>query len=1547
MAESDKDKSCPQWFQEARHVEPIKANVEEHVDRHIWTTYVKERMKTVSVALVLCLNIGVDPPDAEKPKPCAHIEGWVDLKKYGPQKAMQHIAYNLQKNYERWQPRARYKTACDPTVSEVQKLCSSLRRNAKEERVLFHYNGHGVPKPTGNGEIWVFNKNITQYIPLSIFDLQTWMSFPSVYVWDCNGAEIAINNFVRFANDQIQRWTTDFDEFKENQMVPPLPTYDVNETLEQQAAKFGFRQRPLFEECIQLGACRADENLPQNPDLPADLFTACLTTPIQISLHWYIVKNRLKDRYPLDIASDIPGTITDRKTPLGELNWIFTAITDTIAWHALPKHIFQRLFRQDLLIASLFRSFLLADRIMRDNGCHVVSQPALPPVHDHPLWEAWDYTVDLFLNHLMHLRRKGKENKADMLEMVGVKQLYSYPIESVYNAFTLTSLRHNVMVDLKADMIDIDNIHSSFFIEQLQAFDVWLRYGVSDVNPQPPQQLPVVLQVLLSQAHRVRALELLARFLDLGSWAVGYALSVGIFPYVLKLLQCGTLTLRPWLAFIWAKILAVESDCKNELMKDNGFMYFIQILNDPQMPSRFKIVPAFVTAMLIHNNKQAQERLTKNNYVTLCTELLSDAGTSRCRMLRLWILVGLGRLWVEFNDARWHAVRSVAYERVMEFLDDPVPEVRAAAVFSLGCLVRNRSQNNEHATTIDHEVCDKLSSMCTWDGSVLVRSELVVAVQWFIVDFESRFVVVALDLDKKSDKQFYEENTETAEEATAENIFKCTNGALNRSMSVRHPQKQTVQRSSSYVLNKAYRRTMSHDDRQSEHSFTHDKASLLDERCAMSDEFMRLAIIGQLNVLEQKSFHEPFERIWMSLLRLALDPVLDVASMAQVLIRHIVKLANSKKATRKKKLDDIMEGQMATRSEVQTPSPQYLSQQAARATIQARQQNHSTSSTSSSTQSTLPRPLKAPVKFMVGSPSSYGASVEATDRMMMPPPAVPATPNPRNLSAPMDSQMDRFHSGISNNNTSTPQTTMSGSSRLLRPKNRDKPDPDEALNLSLSAAKFTPKRNVYNRGIQGSQPNLTKLENVPESVPELVRTDFVPWCSKFFTQPILDKIYQGMGTTSGQLGMDAHSSSNLIVNNSAGLFPSGTVGNISIEEDASADMTQFHAQPSDWAYYVREGLEQKAGLDRDLLLKTTPTFERNEEKCFGLQFHVTNHHRPYGCMAYSLLRPHVFACDGRTVDMWSWDNNQVHRVKSFDLLHGNHFVEEKVNELISINGMTHELIMAGSANGLMRIWDPSYHPSSLECDNEPTQVTATYLVNDLGRIHVGHGISQNHTLYDWNQDCGRLVVAGNLRACRIWDCHTERKQVDINIDNRNGSVTGLSTRLIANTVACGFRNGTVNIYDDRLPPSSNCTTTLRDLQSTIIGCKVADEREGVIVAGSAHGAVCMWDPRMYQEPLYSFNVFTASEMKEDYARPVMTKIDVQTTGQLIACATSFHTVKIFNLTKRRVQTILPIQKASKRSAISCMQFHPMRIFLSAATTEGLLTAYKVPQQVAF
>jgi len=33
----------------------------------------------------------------------------------------------------------------------------------------------------------------------------------------------------------------------------------------------------------------------------------------------------------------LPGRLNDRRTPLGELNWIFIAVTDTIAWNTLPR----------------------------------------------------------------------------------------------------------------------------------------------------------------------------------------------------------------------------------------------------------------------------------------------------------------------------------------------------------------------------------------------------------------------------------------------------------------------------------------------------------------------------------------------------------------------------------------------------------------------------------------------------------------------------------------------------------------------------------------------------------------------------------------------------------------------------------------------------------------------------------------------------------------------------------------------------------------------------------------------------------------------------------------------------------------------------------------------------------------------------------------------------------------------------------------------------------------------------------------------------------
>ncbi|XP_060107908.1 regulatory-associated protein of mTOR isoform X3 [Heteronotia binoei] len=768
------DWNLPLAFMKKRHCEKIEGSKSL---AQSWR--MKDRMKTVSVALVLCLNVGVDPPDVVKTTPCARLECWIDPLSMGPQKALETIGANLQKQYENWQPRARYKQSLDPTVDEVKKLCTSLRRNAKEERVLFHYNGHGVPRPTVNGEIWVFNKNYTQYIPLSIYDLQTWMGSPSIFVYDCSNAGLIVKSFKQFALQREQELEVAAINPNHPLAQMPLP--------------------PSMKNCIQLAACEASELLPMIPDLPADLFTSCLTTPIKIALRWFCMQKsvRLVPGVTLDLIEKIPGRLNDRRTPLGELNWIFTAITDTIAWNVLPRDLFQKLFRQDLLVASLFRNFLLAERIMRSYNCTPVSSPRLPPTYMHAMWQAWDLAVDICLSQLPTIIEEG------------------------------TAFRH-----------------SPFFAEQLTAFQVWLTMGVENRNP--PEQLPIVLQVLLSQVHRLRALDLLGRFLDLGPWAVSLALSVGIFPYVLKLLQSSARELRPLLVFIWAKILAVDSSCQADLVKDNGHKYFLSVLADPYMPAEHRTMTAFILAVIVNNYNTGQEACLQGNLIAICLEQLNDPHP----LLRQWVAICLGRIWQNFDSARWCGVRDSAHEKLYSLLSDPIPEVRCAAVFALGTFVGNSAERTDHSTTIDHNVAMMLAQLIN-DGSPMVRKELVVALSHFVVQYESNFCTVAL--------QFMEEEKNYAPPSPA---------APAGSSVAFSPGNLSTSSSASSTL-----------------------GSPENEEYILSfetiDKMRRVSSYSSLNSLIGVSFNSVYTQIWRVLLHLAADPYPDVSDLAMKVLNSI------------------------------------------------------------------------------------------------------------------------------------------------------------------------------------------------------------------------------------------------------------------------------------------------------------------------------------------------------------------------------------------------------------------------------------------------------------------------------------------------------------------------------------------------------------------------------------------------------------------------------------------------------------------------------------
>ena len=662
------------YFTERRHATCGKP---QEVSYPLQEWRMKDRLKTVSAALAICLNLGVDPPDVIKTNPCAKLEAWVDPGSIAVgHKAMENIGKNLQSQYETLSIRTRYKQHLDPSIDETKKFCCQLRRNAKDERVLFHYNGHGVPKPTVSGEIWVFNKNFTQYIPISLYDLQSWLGAPSLFVYDCSDAGNIIHNFNKF-----------IEKHEADNLEQRMKNPDV--------------QLQSYSDCIQLAACGRKETLPTNPELPADLFTCCLTTPIEIALRFFVLQNPLPSKVTLEHVAKMPGRLQERRTPMGELNWIFTAITDTIAWNTLPRFLFKKLFRQDLMVAALFRNFLLSQRIMRVHQCHPQSWPELPETHDHPLWESWDLAVEMVLSQLPALLESEEGGRS-----------YEYK-------------------------------HSSFFSEQLTAFEVYLRQGA--LTQRAPDQLPIVLQVLLSQVHRLRALVLLSRFLDLGPWAVNLALSIGIFPYVLKLLQSAASELKPVMVFIWARILAVDQSCQGDLLKDSGYQYFIQILSPNsgipiQNASEQRAMCAFIIAMFCKRFHQGQVVCMDPVVMTSCLTHLDD---SEHALLRQWACLCISQLWLDYPEAKWLGIREMAPQRLCELTDDHVPEVRASMLHALNNFLGIPDVTDQVAG-IEETIASTILMM-TNDGSSMVRKELVIFFSTFVRRYENKFLVAAFE----------------------------------------------------------------------------------------------------------------------------------------------------------------------------------------------------------------------------------------------------------------------------------------------------------------------------------------------------------------------------------------------------------------------------------------------------------------------------------------------------------------------------------------------------------------------------------------------------------------------------------------------------------------------------------------------------------------------------------------------------------------------------------------------------------------------------------
>lgn len=1436
----------------------------------------KERIKTVAAALVLCLHLGVDPPDVVKTQPCARVESSIDYLDYqDSKKAIEAIGKSLQSRYELLSPRTKYKLSLDPCVEDLKRFCNSLRKSCKNERVLFHYNGHGVPKPTTSGEVWIFNRGYTQYIPVSLYDLQNWLGAPCIYVWDCNQAELIIKNFNAFVEKRKQ------DDLQ-GKHDPAAPS-----TIDQ------------YTNCYQLAACKADEFLPMNEELPADLFTCCLTTPIEISIKIYLMQSPLKDtKYSILFKKNkesnirdhhttdknnfskmpdivIPGKSTDRRTPLGELNWIFTAITDTIAWTTLPRDVFNQLFRHDLITAALFRNFLLAKKLMPIYNCHPVSHPSLPDaIINHPMWKSWDLAIDQVLSKLIDSMLNPTAAVSQQM-LLNPKQHQDDPLvkyKSGLNSLSTMSLasqRDHHSMPLKVAQNNTSEVaegngqqqYSDFFVQNLTAFELWLKYGSSKKTP--PEQLPIVLQVLLSQLHRSKALVLLAKFLDLGPWAVYLSLSIGIFPYVMKLLQGPSAEMKPILVFIWARIMAIDSkNTQTELIKEDGYMYFMQIVR-PDFTTPTRQIINGSSASLHTNKKFSQYKMLNHNvlhdpapvssdnsgitdnqkamatFVLACfidgfelgqkycfnldfiAQLIYYAENSETALLRQWSILLLSFLYkntplfkyvilANKNEPHYGVLTTLS-----RTLKDPVPEVRTATLVAMTEFISD-AREQEAAYKMYQDLQMQYNNI-QQQLFGLQNNPMGNAVQ-------NQSSVISSQHQLQQQLQMIQSNIQILQNNDIKDTKQEEVRLVVAALSVLNDGSSVVRKELVVLLSKFVNTYMSF--------FIVIAFVDLTEELVQNDSLSNNGN-GSNNNKKSIGHNSIFNTVWKSLLILSEDPHEEIKLLVDLVIGRILFELN----------DHPELGVMVMKLEKKVI-----------------QQNVNVGRLSKSTNKNLDesRVSKAEGKTLLSSMFSADGFSKENGNL-----------------EPINNESFFAHKkseGIAEENKSDSLVTkLFDAIKTLVGNDDNEMDSYGTNNNEVSFSKRLAKLSLINQQYKVSPPAKTPRFNkgkLPTKLDTYLKSKFFDYSKEYFTCPQMHKEELDEPGSESYLRRQWKTERN----------------------DRIIRSTQGEKELSlygDWS-------QQLISIDN----KTVPK-----------RFKFTQ------------FENYLVTSDERdTIRCFDWKDKES---PSSSFSNGNSY-GTRISDLTFINEDDDSLLVTCTSDGVMKVYK-DFHSTE-----DTTLVACWRGFTDMLQTPRSTGL-----ISEWQQSTGTFLIGGDVKVIRCWDALTE--SVDIDIPAKTSSlVTAItSDQLAGNIFAAGFLDGTIRVYDKRVDPRESMMRLWKSgssgagKKSSINSLKMQRGGFRELVSGNNDGAVELWDIR-YQEPVFGFSA-TGFDGKSS-----MTSAQVHEHAPVIATTsknvelwtTSGDSIGLFkNVTP--LNSMVGSLTSRNLSFVSGLTFHPHRMMLAA------------------
>ena len=246
-------------------------------------------------------------------------------------------------------------------------------------------------------------------------------------------------------------------------------------------------------------------------------------------------------------------------------------------------------------------------------------------------------------------------------------------------------------------------------------------------------------------------------------------------------------------------------------------------------------------------------------------------------VLRQWLAIALGRVWDAYEPARWRGARNNAHEKLFELLKDPVPEVRAAAVFALGTFINSCEERTEHANSLDHSIALNLMNTVSEDSSPLVRQELVVALQYVVLAFESNFINVKKQAIEDEERQKMQQLMHNYPQLS--NQLPSAGSQYHTITSTTSNSNQQHQQLHGHALHPGHNVSQNPGHLQPSVS-----SSALDR---LGHGNRSAGNLGSVSSISSLSHGNIYSKLWNGLILLGADPHPEVASMTNVITSYI------------------------------------------------------------------------------------------------------------------------------------------------------------------------------------------------------------------------------------------------------------------------------------------------------------------------------------------------------------------------------------------------------------------------------------------------------------------------------------------------------------------------------------------------------------------------------------------------------------------------------------------------------------------------------------